>query len=100
MLKDMFATLLLKLITPSRLASLVRKGLMFLGGMLVTKGWLTEGDWVNLSAALASIIIPVVWGWLEKGVIERFIRAAVQAPPDTTVAEVQELVLLKQRNGL
>lgn len=100
---DFLRALIITLITPSRVSSLIRKGLMFLGGVFVTKGYVTDGSWADFTAAAVAIIFPIVWGWVEKGFVERLIQTAGKASPAediTTVDRAKELQALTLRHGL
>ena len=46
--------------------SLVRKGLVLLGGYIVSHGIFTAGEWENYAAGLAVIIVGAGWSLLNK----------------------------------
>ena len=51
------------------IGSLIRKGLVFVGGWLMAKGWVTDGQWADIVTALIGLalaIVPVVWSLVLK----------------------------------
>ncbi len=83
------------------IARLVRYGLLFVSGLLVSKGivpqefadsWLTETT--ALLAGFVIVTIPVVWGYLKAKFDRKTVEAAVQMPPPTaeTPTEIRAAV--------
>lgn len=83
------------------IARLVRYGLLFISGWLVSKGiipadfadaWLNETT--TLIAGFVIVSIPVVWGYLKAKYDRKVVEAAVQLPPPAadTPKEIQAAV--------
>lgn len=61
------------------IGSLVRKALTFLGGWLIAKGWITDGQWADIVTALIGLlltIVPVVWSLIRRWLDSRKAKAA------------------------
>jgi len=46
--------------------SVVRHALTGLGGVLVTKGWISDADWQLLLAGIITFVAGLVWSLIQK----------------------------------
>lgn len=83
------------------IARLVRYGLLFVSGWLVSKGIIPADfaeTWLNdttmMVAGFVIVSIPIVWGYLKAKFDRKVVEAAVQLPPPTadTPKEVKAAV--------
>jgi membrane protein DedA with SNARE-associated domain len=48
------------------LGSLLRKGLVALGAIVIDRGWSTADEWDQLVLGLVPVLIGVLWSWWNK----------------------------------
>lgn len=83
------------------LARMIRYGLLFVSGFLVSKGIIPEDfaeTWVSettvMLAGFVVVGVPVVWGYLKARFDRKVVEEAVQLPPPaaSTPKEIQAAV--------
>jgi hypothetical protein len=72
------------------LASLLRHGLTSFGSILVARGVWTDAEAAESLAALALLIVSLVWGLFQKYAAHLLILDALDAPGGTTLDELKD----------
>lgn len=75
--------------------TVLRGVIMLAAGWLVSRGVLPQGnieDWVG---AVVLVIVGIGWGLYQKYVMHVTVQAALDAPPGTTVADLQKIIATK-----